>query len=545
MFGKTYLGVPYATSSSSKRNKKLDYFDIKIDSPYEDVIVIQGSPLESSNVPLSGKVIFSVTESIIVRRVSLKLVGLFKLDFLQMGKNKNNNGIASIVKEKKKIFECTWDNLLVSPLGEIVIDNDNNDTVDSKMQVRSKRSLSSPVMNRLMRRKTYSSHIVELSDDGFMGTPFSMFKDKDEQDGISYYYQLKKGHYELPFNILLPSELPETVEGLQSGSILYSLEAHVDRRKKSSISNIINSTTTTTSTSGVGNPATGVRNFASSHMNENNNVIINRIFWKYKYLRIIRTLSSDNFSLQEEMKVGNSWKNKLQYEISIPSRAIAIGDMTPIDIKIYPFQKGYILEKIGVSLIQSYSMKDSNNEIYEDEVIIFKQGMTEFGNLVEEHTNKLIDKMELSSGIMIPRNLKRVTPDCEIRGDLIRVLHKLTIRIHLRREDKTLEIKANLPVLLYISPQVAIEGRLVLFDQQTGKIHFRPNEVVPLFAHNGANGQTTSGLPQQFRHEQLTLPPPNYEEHIRDRLVHVQHVQQQQQDARSVRSLPSYRSHDG
>ncbi|CCD24739.1 Art5p NDAI_0D04250 [Naumovozyma dairenensis CBS 421] len=558
----------YTGHSGKKEIPKVSYFDIKVESPYEDLILIQGSPLESQPISLNGKLIIRLNEDIIVKKIGLKLFGNFKLDFLQT----NNNGLTSIVKEKKKILECQWDNLLLNSKGRMIIGNEyftyshaqDNVNVGMGMNVNVseddstnvKRTISSPVMmSRFMRRKPYSSQILEIpyvntSEDNegggerrYIGTPFNRTITKEDNNNVSTYFHLRKGYYELPFNIMLPNELPETIEGLQSGSVLYNFEGHIDRRKKSSISNLMKDNGTSSSSSNSNSSSNSTSTSTSMNGTTMNRTkqqraydIItanmgNRMFWKYKYLRILRTLSMDNLAMQEEICVGNSWKNKLQYEISIPSRAIPIGSMTPINIKIFPFQKGYILNKISVNLNQYYSMKDSNNEVYDDEVTIFKQSMTKFGNLVENETNMLVDKFELSSNVKIPNNLKKLTQDCDLNDDLIRVLHKLIIRIHLKRRSddddgmngnngfKSLEIKANLPVLLYISPQVYLEGRLVLFDQQNGKIHFRPNEFVPIFSHdnivNNANGNT---IVNQFSYEP-ELPPPNYQDHGQDRLL--------------------------
>lgn len=556
--GNTGLG-----STSKKETKPIiSYYDIRIDSPYKDLILIQGTPLESQPITLSGKLIFSLNEDIQVKRIRLRLVGKFKLEFLQMSKKKGSGGMTSIVKEQQSLIECEWDNLLRTPKGYINVNNiggyNTNSNSDSATGVNStirdtntnENDINSPGTESPIKKNNNkfrisskqgkkSTKTFNLPDGGYSGTPYPDLKNNNTK----YTFTLSKGNYELPFTIQLPSDIPETVEGLQSSSILYTMEGIIDRRKKTNLMmlnetdkrnlNAILSTSSSIISSGYDS------NVFSQSLN-----LGSKVFTKYKYLRILRTLSSDNLAMQEEMSVGNTLLDKLQYEIKIPSRAIPIGGKTPIQIKIFPFQKNYMLSKISLSLLQYYSMKDSDNQIYEDEVVINRQSMTEFGDLVEVGTNRLIDKFELFSEIQLPDDLRRVTQDCDIKNDYIHVHHKLLFHIILKRTApgetiaKNLEIKASIPVLLFVSPQLPMKGRLVLFDQMTGKIHFRAGKLVSLFPNisiNNNNVMPTGSLPHDYQWvgdpsryfttdmNPSAMPPPNYQERTNDQLI--QHLE--------------------
>ncbi|CAI6519230.1 YGR068C-like protein [Saccharomyces cerevisiae x Saccharomyces kudriavzevii VIN7] len=529
--------------SEQREREKITYFDIRIDSPYKDIILIQGSPLELSSIPLSGNLAISVKNELVVKRISLRLVGRFKLEFLQVGRyKKNSSSLASLVKEKRKIFECYWDNLLVSSQGDVLVGGDQTenqhggsgssgsgntsgqdvDTSGNAMFL-SKRSLSSPVFNKIIRRKTHSSHrkILELPENGVTGTPFEGLKEdgrsrsssnstynhsgKDASRG-SYLFLMKRGNYELPFNTMLPPEVCETIEGLQSGSILYSFEAVIDGRQLWDSDLTIHTSSNPTG-SGTNTSGNGVRT--------KNKIAIK----KFKYLRILRTLSMDNLAMQEEISVGDTWRDKLQYETSIPSRAVPIGSATPVKIKIFPFEKNIRLDRIEMALIQYYAMKDSSAQIYDDEIAVMKTvQLADFGPLT--------DKLDVDCPFTIPDNLKQITQDCCVHDNLIRVMHKLQVRILLQRqvdgEYKNLEIKAQLPMLLFISPHLPMQGRLVLFDKHDGKIHFRPGELVPLFATAyPTQGLTPGPALDSTVTAQLALPqpPPNYHESTNDHLV--------------------------
>lgn len=525
--------------SSNKKTSTpiISYYDIRLDSPYKDLILIQGTPLETVPITLSGKLIFSINEDVSVKRIKMRLAGNFKLEFLQMSRYKGNGGLASIVKEQKPLIECQWDNLLHSSQGKITINNiDNkntnyndtsnpNSTDDVDLSDTNTTNKKNGKKFRIKtKQKNKNIRLLELPEGGFSGTPFPELDTNGK-----YTFLLRKGNYELPFTIQLPSDIPETVEGLQSSSILYSMEGTIERRKKSNMT-ILNETDKQNLNAILSASSSIISSgYESNLLNQSLN-IGSKIFTKYKYLRVLRTLSSDNLALQEEMTVGNTLLDKLQYEIKIPSLAIPIGGRTPIQIKIFPFQKNYKLMTISTSLIQLYSMKDSDDQIYEDEVIINKQSMTNFGNLVEEGTNRLTDKFELISSIQLPDDLRGVTQDCSIKNNYIHVHHKLQFNIILKRSidgnDKNLEIKASLPILLFVSPQIPMKGRLVLYDQMTGKIHFRAGKFVPLFPSASATTTTVEG--NQWVGDSLgyvregalnNAPPPNYQERTNDQLI--------------------------
>ncbi|QLQ80781.1 hypothetical protein HG537_0E01360 [Torulaspora globosa] len=488
----------------------LVYFDVRVDSPYKDLVLINGSPLESNPVPMSGRVLFSLSQDMLVKRVTLKLIGKFKLDFLHMGRDKKRSGVTSIVKDHKTIFETRWDNLLVSSQGNTVIGNDNNYVAEEGRRELAKRSLSSPVVSRLIKKTP--NHVLELPRNGVTGTPYT-----DLYSDPSYAFHLPKGNYELPFQIVLPSEIPETIEGLQSGSILYSFEARIERKRKSS-------------------SMTSLLKEDLDALHQNHGPLTT-----YKYLRIFRTLSANDMAIQQEIRIGGTCKDKMQYEVSIPSKAIAIGSTTPIQIKLFPFQKGYVLKRINASLLQFFAVRDSASQIYDDQITTTKQSMTEFTEFIDNQEGLLTDVTEISPIFTIPDNLKKITQDCDLRGGLIQVRHRIaiTIILHSKTTNKSLEIKAAIPVLLYISPLVVMKGRLVLFDNSNGNIHFRSGELVPLFNTTGlATPAVSDPATPAVAAEAGLSAPPNYQERVKDHLVNDENAQHDVQD-RHLEGLPT------
>ena len=127
---------------------------------------------------------------------------------------------------------------------------------------------------------------------------------------------LDKGNYEFPFSAILPGSLPESVESLPNCFVTYSMESVIERSK--SYSDLI----------------------------------------CRKNIRVLRTISPAAVELSETVCVDNSWPNKVDYSISVPNKAVAIGSATPINISIVPLSKGLKLGSIKVVLFENYQYCD-------------------------------------------------------------------------------------------------------------------------------------------------------------------------------------------
>jgi hypothetical protein len=397
---------------------------------------------------LSGELVFSLTEDVTVKRIGLRLVGRYKLDFLEV-LSQSNTTVANPVKEESVIFEVQWDNLLLNPNG--IIGKQDQGNTGTHTQTR-----------RLIRTNTPLS--LNVPSNGVSVTPFQGFV---VPNGTSFV--LPEGNYEFPFKCILPGDIPETVEGLMAGSILYKFEAVVDRR-----------------------------GFKSPLM-------------RYKYFRILRTLSSDNFSISETISIGKTWPDKVQYEVSIPSRAVPIGGASPIKIVLVPLSKGLKLGPIKAQMVQYYAFKGSAGDIYDDEQVVLDCTMSKMEGKV------LYDRLSIDSFIKIPSNLKKVTQDCDLKGDRIKVRHKLKLQINLINSNgHTSELRTNIPITLFISPNVEMSGRTVMLDKH-GKIHFRKEEEKLFETSHRMNRTTTTG--NNFSISGREAAPPNYEEHVFDRMI--------------------------
>lgn len=62
----------FSIGKSSSSSQPI-YFDVRIKSPYKNIVLIQGSPLESAPIPLHGHLVFSLPEHLTIKKISLKL----------------------------------------------------------------------------------------------------------------------------------------------------------------------------------------------------------------------------------------------------------------------------------------------------------------------------------------------------------------------------------------------------------------------------------------------------------------------------------------
>lgn len=486
-------------SNQNKQRIKIKNHGINITSPYKDMILIYGHPLENDSIPLNGTITFTISaDHIYVKKISLRLMGEYKLDFIQIGikqdkdKDKDMTKGVAVVKERYQIFQCIWNNLMKNVEGEI------NPTISSSASSNSSSSNIFGLPFKLKRGDSGSSNpnmkIIDVRPDNLKDV-ISRAAGTEHNKGT--YYRFHKGEYSIPYKVMLPNDIPCTIEGLQSGSILYTLESRID---------IMDS-------------------------NDMNSGDVSMFTNQYKYLRILRTLTMNNLTIDEEIGVSNVIRDKLQYDIKIPSRAVALGDKVPVNIRIFPFIKGLRLNKISVTLLQKYYMQNLKDKelIYDNEINIFKRSMKTFGDLLMED-NKLMGPFHLESVIELPEDLKSMTQSCDSREcKYIQVIHKLQFQLQFQRWSveenrwKNLEIRAMIPIKIYISPRVNIKGRLVFYDQMSGKIHFRPGEMIELFSNDDEGDGDSGGYSQYYYYytndDGGVLPPPTYEEYNRDQLI--------------------------
>ena len=354
----------------------------------------------------------------------------------------------------------------------------------------------------------------------------------DSRDNKIY---MNPGNYEFPFRLKVNQrDMPETIEGLQAGSLTYML---------------------------------------TMKMHCENYGVVEHV----KYLRVLKTLKANNINIHTGFKFKHDVKAKqkkvvkaepenkdgitsteevatqLQMHIETPSKAYPLGGSIPLKFQISPLIKNFKIDSIKISLRQKSILWDSNNERYTIEKVVKNWFIDDFQGISgiekvfleeesETRTKKGNKLKMLSKGnetkpqptdkknveyrlcdsdieflyiLPVPNNLKEITQNSLISENFyngerlasnmmedmdeeefdkkygyneykvlklprISNTHNLTVEIFVLKKNKKIPIEFNIPLILFCSPNVEIQMRKVLLDKFK-RIHFRKGEVELFF----------------------------------------------------------------
>lgn len=282
------------------------------------------------------------------------------------------------------------------------------------------------------------------------------------------------GNHEFPFEAILPGDLPESIEGLDVAQVVYRMQATIERGR-----------------------------FQSN------------LFAK-KHLRIIRTVGSDSFELSQTVSIDNTWPGKVEYSVSIPSKAVPIGSSAPVLLTMVPLLKGLKLGTIKIQLAETVSLASPVGATHCKESIKAEAIIpAPEGGLDGE------DKWEINDFFTIPTSLTKVTQDCQV-NQYIKVSHKLKFGVGLINPDGHIsELRASLPIYLFISPNVQVTS----IDPTSVSIPGSVSSEEEVFPHSNPhsgtitpNGASNTDLRALDGSLIDSIAPPNYEDHIYDRL---------------------------
>ncbi|KAJ6028569.1 HECT-type ubiquitin ligase-interacting protein creD [Penicillium herquei] len=263
---------------------------------------------------------------------------------------------------------------------------------------------------------------------------------------------LPAGNYEYPFNVVLEGSMPESVEGLSETWVMYRFKAEIGRK------------------------------YAKD--------IVAR-----KPLRIIRTLDPSALELSHAMSVDNIWPNKIEYSISTPTKAVIFGTSIRVDFKLIPLLKGLRIGQTTSQLMESHDLTlnpedpDSIRNTYKITRTILTD---EFD--VDQDNIEVIDEAaegyQFTRYLDMPSSLSRCLQDTDTKG--IKIRHKLKFRIQLHNPDGHIsELRATLPVSIFISPNIAIDENNTIRDheniqsaQRRAADEFTSQQAPPLYGEH-------------------------------------------------------------
>lgn len=370
-------------------NHHVPLFDVRLNTADRDVVVLRGPPEEASPVLLAGKVVLAISEPMTMKRIQLKLVGRVRVSWVEAPANKQ--AAPRPVRYETTIFQHEWPNLEAGPSvpGEVTLVASDSHSPSSGSQSRAT-----------------NGHFGSSINGG--STPGSL---PSTPKGGSSTHTLSSGNHEFPFEVVLPPNVPESVEGLEGGQMIYSLVAVIERGRWAS-----NLTTR-------------------------------------KHFRVVRTIGPDAFDITQTVSITNSWPNKVDYTIESPSKAVAIGSTVPLMLSMTPQLKGLKLGQIRIQLVSTVHLSTPlGNRRQTERVVVERTIPAPEGGLEGQ------DEWVVEDVMFLPPSLSKLTQDCMI-SHYIKVSHKLKFFVSLQNPDgHTSELRASLPLYLFISPNIAVSS---------------------------------------------------------------------------------------
>ncbi|KAI0425909.1 arrestin [Xylaria sp. FL1042] len=272
----------------------------------------------------------------------------------------------------------------------------------------------------------------------------------------NHHNTLAPGNYEWPFEMMLPGDTPESVEGLYQTGITYLFKATVSRGK------------------------------------------LAKNLHAFKRLRIIRTLEPAALELNHAMSVENVWPNKIEYSVAIPQKAVVFGSNVPLEMRFTPLLKGLEMGNVTIKMFETQEFTVSGPGYpmrmhkHDREVATWNLEVTR-----EKHWQDVIEGSGqegwvVNQDLPLPKRLNRCIQDCHVQG--IKIRHKLKLTVALNNPDGHVsELRATLPVTIFISPNMPLddEGNLVA---------------------------QSPGMTEDALDDGRNLAPPGYGQHVLDQL---------------------------
>ena len=452
------MSSPSPITASTAPSSPL-FHDIRLHSHHKNTIIVKGSLRDTDLDPVlvQGSIVFGIRETTKLSRVRLKLIGVHNVHFVENFQTKSGKVLATCpFQYNDTILTCEWDNLLTKGEGVVKKKGTQN---QHQHQYHNQHHRINLIENNFHNIQTFrfDSRLQEAGT-----TPFPHLNSDPTSETT---FELPPGNYSLPFSISLPGNIAETVESLKSSSIVYHFESTIETFHPQCFDTVVP-------------------------------------FTFFKYVRVIRTLSSMQLALNEDFLAENSWTKKLQYKIRIPRKLLPIGSTLKIFLLMLPVVKSLKLGKITIQIAQHVKLhtnrkNDFGEDTFANEKIIYHQSLPQV-----PASHLATDVWALEARLPLPNSLRYCSPDVETMGGLVTIKHKLIIFINLVNNDGHVsQIKSKIPIGFYIQPGSSVLGRKTQIVN--GKVTFI-NKSQNLFdvtekgSNSGGTGSQESHHPELF-----------------------------------------------
>ncbi|KAL6938107.1 hypothetical protein ACO0RG_004646 [Hanseniaspora osmophila] len=474
--------LSFVSNKSSSKPPVL--FEIRIDknnsstpSGNNDVLIFKGPPEEAPSILLTGNIVLSITEPMHIKSMYLKLTGDVRIKVPLTFHTQKGEPITRLSRFDKRFYEHTWGNKNfkdhLSKMNTSSTNSANISSVNSSNNLQASnqfQSIDKPsshenanvarpdTLSKQKKAKSttnlkrFASSFSSTALNGSTTSLSTINKPHHDPKGSATSsagssHLLPKGNYEFPFSLVLPGNTTESVEGMPHACCVYKLQAVIERGRYLSDLQV------------------------------------------KKHIRIIRTHAADSLDLSETVAVDNCWPKKVEYTISTPAKAVIIGSSIPIHMAFVPLAKGLKLGTIKCYLLENSAIVSVHGDPYQQERIIAKsktpnplktnrdanyfqhsdyqyylnesEQQAEAAGSGRDDQGEFQDKWEVTLFLDTPTSLSKCTQDCTILT-YMRVRHKLKFVISLINSDGHVsELRASLPIQLFISPFVPISCKSV------------------------------------------------------------------------------------
>ncbi|SGZ56518.1 CIC11C00000005271 [Sungouiella intermedia] len=423
------------TFHPNNSTKDLAFFDIRLKTGgHKNTVLVKGNEFEVDRIPIDGHVKILTQEDLHVKNVKLLLVCEYHMDYYD---RTPSGHIGGQVFEKDCALKVIWPNLLTSADGEIVFgnygenliklhkldhyikkllrDNLSSDLRSLGSPNASLTNLSSDSNSRLLLpkrpgylrtnslsalSKNQEKSLFTIPKSGVDGTPFPLMGPSDHHS-----FLLPEGNYSMPFSVNLPTNVPESIEGLTNVKVLYKLECIIERGR------------------------------------------FERSFHTGKHFRIVRTLHPRNLNLVDSIEFNNTWPGKVEFKVSIPKKGLAMGTSVPIELVMVPLAKGLSFKSMTAEIVQHHHMVGITGRSPEFEKVGGRERLKCDTSECDE------DHWVVKGMYHLPSSLNQITQTCTLKNDMVDVKHRIRVSIHIKNADGHVsELRANLPVHIFMSP---------------------------------------------------------------------------------------------
>lgn len=443
------------------------HFDVKLQNNAgrdQRIILVKGSSVDASYVTFNGEILLSATDNMSIKKIKLMLVGELKLRWSDDVSKTKASGHQPSVKFEKKVWKQELSNFelpeklsrsnpgsrLASPAGSLT---NLSSYFQSGSHNQSQRLLSPNAARTNLTRSSNSltsltSHFSPLHNnhrqksrsdlpsishgnsraaspepDGRVSdaqgeersrSPGGSASPIGRSRSPSVQPRLENGNYTFPFEMVIPGDIPESIEGNPYVSLTYFVHATAERG--------------------------GLRGNVSAK----------------KHVRVIRTIGADTYDFAHTVSIENQWPGKVDYKIFIPSKAVPMGSKLDVQFNLIPLNKGLRLGKIRTEIVEYVTLHGPASLFqHQEERVVMKQVFFP----PSKYTNDAsMDQWEFSQGVDVPASLSRLTQDV-IMEPHVRISHKLKMSLALiNRDGHTSELRASLPIHVFISPRVPVNA---------------------------------------------------------------------------------------